>query len=317
LQGARVVLRVGSGLHVIVPLFARQLWLERPNTRNRCIQLLIAYISIFSDENPYSLLNAWRPAYIIAKPLLIWPGIGLVRLHYAFAPPARLYISRAKKSLYRLRKPANFAILELTQYKSADRRFCMPGSKLMDVLFIEHLLLNVVDNMHYQDVVNLSMTCHAAREAVYPRNDLAMRVPKLEGICCEKDTKRTCLYCNKIMCSVSATVLLPSAVGHINEHRLNVTNTVLHSNHASSSTARPPTYHQVQGLLPQLLLHSLQPASERVETALQRARRQIPRRASGCVQELCKQLFGGHEGAKEAPVSAIGQRHCFWSNTRA
>ncbi|KAF2680135.1 hypothetical protein K458DRAFT_107330 [Lentithecium fluviatile CBS 122367] len=161
------------------------------------IQFLVAYVGIFSDENPFSLLNAYRPAYWLLYLFIIYP---ILWTRDVVLPFCRIHFSRSKKSLYRLRKTTDFELPEITQYQAPDRQFDMPKTKLMDVLFIEHILLDVVDNMHYEDVVNLSLACRAVREAVFPRNDLTMRIPKLKETCCQRGTRRACLYCNKIIC---------------------------------------------------------------------------------------------------------------------
>lgn len=167
------------------------------------MQCLVAYIAIFSDERPRGLLNAWRPAFWLLNILLVYPVLGVIWIHQALVPPARLHISRAKKALFRLRRPRDLDIPQLVQYQPSDRELELPKTKLVDILCIEHLLLNIVGNMHYVDVVNLSLTCRATREVVFPRNDMEMRVPKLKASCCNKRTRKTCLYCNKIMCYVS------------------------------------------------------------------------------------------------------------------
>lgn len=73
----------------------------------------------------------------------------------------------------------------------------------MDILIIEHILLNIVDHMHYQDVINLGMACKAVRSVVYPPMDLEYRIPKLIDRSCGPWPKRNCLYCNKKICDVS------------------------------------------------------------------------------------------------------------------
>jgi hypothetical protein len=178
------------------------------NTDTSFIEFLIAYIGIFSNGNFYSFFNPWRPAYWACQVFFASPMFLYFFFYHIFVPPTYLLVSRARKSLSRLRRPVDLPILELTRYKASDRPFNMSESKLLNVLFIEHLLLSVVDTLHYDDVVNLSMICRAAREAVFPQNDMAMRVPKLMAISCETDVspKKTCLYCNKMICSVSAAI---------------------------------------------------------------------------------------------------------------
>jgi hypothetical protein len=209
-------------------------------TGYRSIQFLIAYVGIFSDENPYSLLNAYRPAYWLLC-FIIYP---VVWTRDYCLPRTRLHISRAKKSTYRLRKTKDYELPELARYKPPDKEFSVPKSKLINVLFIEHLLLDIVDNLHYEDIVNLSLTCRAAREAIYPRNDLAMRTAKLKRACCLKWTRKACLYCNKIICYVSPQFL------HMSEMAPTDANTaykVVHPQSLSTRPSRSPPHDFMQG----------------------------------------------------------------------
>ena len=146
-------------------------------------QCILAYVTVFFDERERSLLNPLRPlAYILGLALmpivLIW--------HFLFNllfPQIRLGLSYIRKTLNQLRSEKEIDVPPQTKFKAQWKGYHVPKTKLMVILNIEHVLLNVVDYMHHEDVVNLSLTCKAIRVAVYPPNDLEFRVPKLEKHC--------------------------------------------------------------------------------------------------------------------------------------
>lgn len=106
-----------------------------------------------------------------------------VLIHDAFLPRFRLWLSYTKKGIADLRSTKDLQIPLQTSFKPQYRKFAVPDSKFTDVLAIEHILLGVVDYLHFEDVVNLSLVCRAVREVVYPPNDLSFRVPKLNKHC--------------------------------------------------------------------------------------------------------------------------------------
>lgn len=158
-------------------------------------QFLLAYISVFFDEREFSLLNPMRP---IVWLLVIFIGPALF-VHDVIFPRIRLWLSYTKKGLAELRSTKDLQIPPHTQFKPQYQSFEAPKSKLTDVLAIEHVLLNVVDYLHFEDVVNLSLTCRAVREVVYPPQDLDYRVPKLT---------RRCEYCQTLHCSFHVQVAM-------------------------------------------------------------------------------------------------------------
>ncbi|KAF2272277.1 uncharacterized protein EI97DRAFT_229200 [Westerdykella ornata] len=76
-----------------------------------------------------------------------------------------------------------------------------PPGGLQKVLTIEHLLLNIVDGMCYDDVKSLSLASRDIREAVFPSRDLEYRVPKLRERCCSQGRK-ICPYCPSPICEL-------------------------------------------------------------------------------------------------------------------
>jgi hypothetical protein len=145
----------------------------------RFFQFLLTYVSVFFDEREYSFLNPMRPfvwlMIVFIAPILV--------VHDFVIPHIRLWLSYSKKGIAELRSTKDLQIPPQTHFIPQYRSFEMPKTMLMDVLAIEHVLLNMADYMHFGDVVNLSMTCRAVREVVYPPQDLDYRVPKLTRHC--------------------------------------------------------------------------------------------------------------------------------------
>ncbi|KAK7190155.1 hypothetical protein PSPO01_03876 [Paraphaeosphaeria sporulosa] len=159
-------------------------------------QSVLAYVSVFFDEREFSLLNPMRP--------LIWLVIlfvgPLLFVHDVIFPRIRLWLSYTKKGVAELRSTRDFQIPPQARFTPQYQSFEAPKTKLTNVLAIEHVLLNVTDYLHHDDVVHLSMTCRAVREVVYPSEDLDYRVPKLTRHCCSISEASKCLYCNNKIC---------------------------------------------------------------------------------------------------------------------
>lgn len=160
--------------------------------------MLVAYVGIFFDEREWSILNPMRPVVWLIVALIGPPII----IHDRLFPKIRLTFSYLKKTFFRMQFTRDVKIEQPPQFKPPYEFFQVSNPKLMDVLIIEHVLLNIVDYMHYEDVVNFSLVSRAVREAVFPPGDLVHRVPKLKERCCEAATKKGCLYCNKRICFV-------------------------------------------------------------------------------------------------------------------
>lgn len=169
------------------------------NTTDSFFQFLVAYIGIYSHGDPYSILNPWRPVWYLLC-LIVLPPIAFITYG---APYFRFGASRLQKYTNHIRRALNDDFVEWATYTPPKHPFNNPESKLIDILLMEHLLLKIVGNMHHDDLVNLSSTCRSAREAIFPRHDLTMRIPKLMRLCCSKSIRERCYYCNKIICRVS------------------------------------------------------------------------------------------------------------------
>jgi hypothetical protein len=159
-------------------------------------QMLISYIGIFFDEREASLLNPCRPLIyvcmiILGPPVWLWDhAVPRIRFSYSYLIK---FIRRARGA-----KKLNF--VEQQPYVNRDEHIPVMNPDLQQIFNIEHILLNVVVHMHYEDVINLSMTSKAIRDAIYPSRDLKHRIPKLKKHCCRKESKKACLYCNKKIC---------------------------------------------------------------------------------------------------------------------
>ncbi|KAF2798360.1 hypothetical protein K505DRAFT_414386 [Melanomma pulvis-pyrius CBS 109.77] len=172
-------------------------------------QMLIAYVGVFFDEREYSFLNPFRPLFylilvVISPPFWIHTHV-VPRLRFAYR-----YILK----LCRITgvKPLKFD--QPIPYTPRDKHIVVTNPKLQQFLTIEHVLLVLVDNLHYEDVINLSLTCKSVREAVFPHRDLNYRIPKLKKRVCNEDSKKPCLYCNKKICfDCKATRFFPGLPG--------------------------------------------------------------------------------------------------------
>ncbi|KAF2659022.1 hypothetical protein K491DRAFT_775905 [Lophiostoma macrostomum CBS 122681] len=163
-------------------------------------QFLITYVGVFFDEREGSILNPFRPlSYLILG--TIGPPIWFTN---HMIPRIRFAYWYAVKATRRLRSK-ELAFEVAVPYKPRYG-YQVHNPKLMEVLNIEHVLLEIVENSHYEDIINFSLASRAVREAVFPGEDLEMRVPKLKKHCCEEDTKTDCFYCNKKICDECSTV---------------------------------------------------------------------------------------------------------------
>lgn len=161
-------------------------------------QLLICYIEFFYDLRETSLLNPWRPFFCLII-CILGPAAWI---HTHVLPRIRYAFHYALKFERRIRGTEELSFVKPAPYMPRyEHNVSHP--KLQQILTIEHVLLELVSNLHYEDVINLSLSSKAVREAVYPGRDLEHRVPKLKKYCCEKQSKKECLYCNKKICRVS------------------------------------------------------------------------------------------------------------------
>ncbi|KAF2738650.1 hypothetical protein EJ04DRAFT_41942 [Polyplosphaeria fusca] len=161
-------------------------------------QAVLAYIGIFFDEREHSLLNPFRPLFYFVLALIGGPFL----FHAHITPRLRFSISYALKSLRHLFGQHPLIFPRPAPYTpNHDKPIHTQNPRLHAILTIEHVALNVVSHMHYEDVIALSLACRSVREAVFPSRDLAFRVPKLRARCCVPVTKAPCAYCKKEICS--------------------------------------------------------------------------------------------------------------------
>jgi hypothetical protein len=167
--------------------------------------MFIAYMEIFYDGRERSILNPWRPFFNIIIAISGPP----IFVYSKSLPKLRLWWRYILKLVNR----TDMRKLDFPQPSPYVPRYnySISNLKLQEVLTIEHVLLNIVDHSHYDDIINLSLACRAVREAVYPGRDLEHRLPKLRKHCCTKNSKICCLYCNKKICGVG----FPFSIHHV------------------------------------------------------------------------------------------------------
>ncbi|KAF2474143.1 uncharacterized protein BDR25DRAFT_119377 [Lindgomyces ingoldianus] len=173
-------------------------------------QMFASYIGIFFDEREFSILNPYRPLFYFILAILGPPYY----FHHNITPKIRFTYFYVVKLIRRTRGLEKLSFEKAEPYVPRYESMIVPNAKLQQVLNIEHVLLNIVEYSHHEDIINLSLASKAVREAVYPGRDLAHRVPKLKKYCCEKDSKKGCLYCNKRICKdCKLKPFLPSIPG--------------------------------------------------------------------------------------------------------
>ncbi|KAF2865047.1 hypothetical protein BDV95DRAFT_266329 [Massariosphaeria phaeospora] len=159
-------------------------------------QMLISYIGVFFDGREHSLLNPVRPFYWFVLLLLIIP----LFIYEQVLPRVRFSTQYVVKLYRRTREQEVQESEQAVPYMPRYEHIQVANPKLQHVLNIEHVLLNVVYYMHYEDVINLGRASKAVRESVYPGRDLDYRIPKLKKHSCDNDQRGHCLYCNKQIC---------------------------------------------------------------------------------------------------------------------
>ncbi|KAF2263870.1 hypothetical protein CC78DRAFT_262477 [Lojkania enalia] len=160
-------------------------------------QMVISYVGIFFDERQHSLLNPFRPLSYFVISIISPPFY----FHIHIVPRIRFAYHSARKFFRRIRGQAKLVFEEPIEYVPQYESIHVQNPTLQEVLTIEHVLLDLVNYLHYEDIINLSLSSKAIREAVFPGHDLEYRVPKLKDSCCENDSKTICLYCNKKICN--------------------------------------------------------------------------------------------------------------------
>jgi hypothetical protein len=74
---------------------------------------------------------------------------------------------------------------------------------LAEFLGIYDMLISVVENLHYADLINLSLVSRSVREAVLPSDAYAQRMLHFKMYSCHPKGKRECWSCKMQICSVS------------------------------------------------------------------------------------------------------------------
>jgi hypothetical protein len=92
-------------------------------------------------------------------------------------------------------------------------------SQLLRILSIEHILLPIARELHYTDVVNLSLTSKSVREVVFPTYDKKIRTEKLKQAACNGMFKQRCFCCNIMTCMVCEAFLFGSQKSQPNYKR--------------------------------------------------------------------------------------------------
>jgi hypothetical protein len=85
-------------------------------------------------------------------------------------------------------------------------------ANLAEFLGIYDMLILLVENLHYVDLVNLGLVSRSVREAILPSDAYAQRMVHFKMYTCHRKGKRKCWICEMQICSVSA--LLPSTTPH-------------------------------------------------------------------------------------------------------
>jgi hypothetical protein len=81
----------------------------------------------------------------------------------------------------------------------------VPGNpaNLADFLGIYDVLMLVVEDLHYADILNLSLTSKRVRESVLPAEDYDRRLKHFRMYTCESKSKTQCWVCVNQICNVS------------------------------------------------------------------------------------------------------------------
>lgn len=173
-------------------------------------QMITAYIGIFCDTREQSILNPYRP---FAWFVIVIFGVPYWIASYS-SPRIRFGYRFVKKVIRRIRGMEKLEFEEAPKYTPNYSNMRISAPNLQRILNIEHLLLPIAAGLHYDDLLNLSLTSKAIRESVFPDGDMIYRVQKLKAYTCNEDSRFKCLYCNKQVCSDCTVVRnLPSLPG--------------------------------------------------------------------------------------------------------
>jgi hypothetical protein len=132
---------------------------------------------------------------------ILW-GISLFLVHLLPKPmQSRLrYVSRyLSKSGQRIHPPHPHAIR--LQPLRAKFRTDAKAAGLADLLKYDILVL-IAKQVHYVDLINLSLVSRKVRQAVFPPSEIGARSERLRIYTCENGTKSQCWVCNIQICNV-------------------------------------------------------------------------------------------------------------------
>jgi hypothetical protein len=91
---------------------------------------------------------------------------------------------------------------------TGDEKSPSNGPALLELLESYPTLLSLVNNLHYSDLLNLSMVSKRIRNVILPASDSGSRFKFISRACaCQKrwssyPTSRGCFNCNVMLCNV-------------------------------------------------------------------------------------------------------------------
>ncbi|KAF1999891.1 hypothetical protein P154DRAFT_535133 [Amniculicola lignicola CBS 123094] len=96
-------------------------------------------------------------------------------------------------------------MVKIMPSRVAKRRYQGKGagtpSELSEFLGIYDILMLVTEDLHYADIINLSLTSKSVREAVLPAQDYDYRVGHFKRYTCNRESKQDCWVCTQQICT--------------------------------------------------------------------------------------------------------------------
>jgi hypothetical protein len=155
-------------------------------------------------------------AFLYLLPLLLFRCLPIyIKSRVRFARRYGLKASQGLKEKSEMKmktltnRPSGKGKMRVYESKSDGER-----AGLADFLAIYDILLTVVENLHYVDLVNLGQVSRSVREAVCPSDSNAQRMIHFKMYACHRETKWECWSCLNLICQVSP--LAPSIISPIN-----------------------------------------------------------------------------------------------------
>lgn len=143
--------------------------------------------------------------------ILWWIPEGIFRcLPISWKSKVRFGRRYALKTGLGLEQEAEIGVTELKDmYKRSRRRKHSPyqggagePSPLSNFLGIYDMLMAVTEELHYSDVMSLSLVSKSVREAVLPSHDLQRRLGAFKTYTCRDNETRHCWVCSRQICVV-------------------------------------------------------------------------------------------------------------------